>query len=482
LCDSYFTVWIFYMKHTTDSNSSERRLLMPAILFGLGLLCINSAGYAERFDKRGVAIPETPQAYIAAVTSISASQSGALLTLPLDARESWALLKQVLSGLGIKPEHRDDAQRRLVTEWILWTYDSDANSGSSKPPLRGLSRSYERHRFQFDVHQATSASGASIRVNDLARQKEIDVTPDSEYTWLKWKDFPTQSGASLTFLRRLQGDFEAAMVSRVVPATIAVPRPVDPAEQAGVAEGVQPREAASAPSPAADRSEPVSAPAMPEEALETQAKPDQTRTAIAPAPTAPLAAQSSTLSTGQSRAASRTSADARLGAAETGEKAATVAVETNTQASRSAAAPVRTQGGLLVDAGRQQTWAALLADLESLGVPLQNSDEDQYMLTTEWIDSSYDIENQQFVIRSKDEANWAFGWSGKGRQRHRFQLMLIPVDQGARTMIFAYHTGFQEETDRTPDSSQTLLYWQDHKTEPRIALAFLNRLRILVNP
>jgi hypothetical protein len=468
------------MKHTTDANSTERRFLMTGILFGLCLLCTTSASHAERFKKRGVSIPDASQVYIAGVTSISASETGAQLTLPLDGRESWLLLNQVLSGLGIKPEQRENAQRRLVTEWILWTYDSDANSASSKPPLKGLSRSYERHRFQFDVREDTSESGASIDINDIARQREVDITPDSEYAWLKWKDFPVQDGAALTFLRRLQGDFEAAMVSRVVPDTITVPRLVDPGKQAGSAGRVQPHETATAASPAAAQSAPLTKPEMPAAMPETQSPSVQTGTAIGSE--APQAAQSSAPSTAQSHAASRRSDEVRLGSPETAEKVATVAVEAKTQASRSPAAPLRIQGGLLVDAGRQQTWAALLVDLESLGVSLQSSDADQYMLTTEWIDSSYDNKNQQFVIRSKDEANWAFGWAGKGRQRHRFQLMLIPVDQGARTMIYAYHTGFQEETDRTPDSSRTLLYWQDHKIEPRIALAFLGRLRILVNP
>ena len=140
------------------------------------------------------------------------------------------------------------------------------------------------------------------------------------------------------------------------------------------------------------------------------------------------------------------------------------------------------QGGLLVNAGPDATWQALREALDALGVKLQSSDQRQHMLTTEWIDANYNRKNQQFLMASKNEERWAFNLWGKGRQRHRFQLILIPADGAATTMVYAYHSGFQGETDRTPDSSQTLLYWKDDATEPAIAMAFLRRLRLVVNP
>jgi len=142
--------------------------------------------------------------------------------------------------------------------------------------------------------------------------------------------------------------------------------------------------------------------------------------------------------------------------------------------------PREVQGGLLVDGGLDATWLALLPAIDALGIKLQSRDQAQHMLTTQWIDSTYDKKNQQFTLESKAEERWAFDLWGKGHQRHRFQLILIPLDGGARTMVYAYHTGFQVQTDRTPDSSQTLLYWKDHKTQPAVAMAFLRRLQLLV--
>lgn len=454
------------MKDTTDSNSRSRQDLTARILIGLCLLALTSPGQGERFKKRGVSISDPAQMYVSGVTTISGTETGAALTLPLDAHESWTLLQRVLSSLGVDNVNREEAQQQLVTEWILWTYDSDSDTGSSKPPLKTFSRSYERHRFRFNVSADKAESGAIIHISDIARQREVDITPDSEYAWLEWKDFPSQPGAAVTFLRRLQGNFEAAMVSRMVAATIAAPRSVESVQSSGGAGRIQATglavtesEATPGPATASVQSTPAPRPTVPPPAVEAPAQPEKAakpprRLTVTPSSPAP---------------------------AESGLEAATVSAETRIRPGRPPAAPVAVQGGLLVDAGRQRTWQALSAELDSLGVSLQTSDGGQYMLTTEWIDSSYEKKNQQFIIRSKDEAGWAFNWSGKGRQRHRFQLMLIPVDSGTRTMIYAYHTGFQEETDQTPDSSQTLLYWQDRKTEPHIAMAFLGSLRIVVD-
>ena len=135
---------------------------------------------------------------------------------------------------------------------------------------------------------------------------------------------------------------------------------------------------------------------------------------------------------------------------------------------------------MLVDAGLEASWLALLQAIDALDIKLQSSDPAQHMLTTEWINARYDKKNQQFTLESKNAERWAFDLWGKGHQRHRFQLILIPLDGGVRTMVYAYHTGFQVQTDRTPDSSQTLLYWKDHKTGPAVAMAFLRRLQLLV--
>ena len=169
---------------------------------------VGRPGYAARFDQRGVAVPDVPQLQAPTATHLGSDNNGAVLTLPRDPEAAWQLLTRVLGGLGIKPVQQVDGQRRLRTDWVLWTWDPDSGTGNSKPPLKGLSRTFERHRFKFSVNADAAGKGAVIEVRDAARQREVDVTPDSEYTWLKWTDAAPQAAAAHSFLRRLQGDIE----------------------------------------------------------------------------------------------------------------------------------------------------------------------------------------------------------------------------------------------------------------------------------
>lgn len=136
--------------------------------------------------------------------------------------------------------------------------------------------------------------------------------------------------------------------------------------------------------------------------------------------------------------------------------------------------------GLLVRASPAIAWPALLQSLDDLEITREHEDDRQHLLTTGWIDADYDDKNQLLVMRSKEGPEWAFNIFGKGIERHRFQLIMVPANEGERTIIYAYHTASQEQVDKTPDSSQTVLDWEDRKTDPDVAVALLRRLRILI--
>jgi len=467
------------------------------LAIALSLACLlfwADHGHAERLKQRGVAIPDAPDMFFQGTTRLDRNDSGADLTLPLDASETWQLLNRVLTDLGIKPKQQDAQRQLLLTDWVLWIWDPSLETGRSKPPLKALTRTYERHRFEFSVSTAEVNTGALIHISDAVRQREVDITPDSEYTWLQWQDAPVQADAAWSFMRRLQGNFESALSSRLMPSTVASPRIIEPVRTPEPAQQVTPV-APKAPAPASvpvtvivepARMLPVPVPApVPPQPVAKQriSKPSQTESpavelpqvvAEEPARVAnpPLPVPPPTV---EPQPTPVEPAPARP------DKPQTASMPPPADANiQPVPAPTVVQGGLLVDGGLDATWQALLTAIDALGIKLQSSDPVQHMLTTQWIDARYDKKNQQFAMESKTEERWAFDLWGKGQQRHRFQLILIPADGGARTMVYAYHTGFQVETDQTPDSSQTLLYWKDHKTEPAIAMAFLRRLQLVV--
>jgi hypothetical protein len=162
------------------------------LAIALSLMCFlfsTSHVHAERIKQRGVAIPDAPDMFVNGTTRLDRNESGADLTLPLGVNETWPLLNRVLSGLGIKPKQQDAQRHTLLTSWILWVWNPRLEAGRSKPPLKALSRTYERHRFEFSVSPAATDTGAVIHISDSARQKEVDITPDSAYTWLRMLGF-----------------------------------------------------------------------------------------------------------------------------------------------------------------------------------------------------------------------------------------------------------------------------------------------------
>jgi len=458
-------------------------LSMPAIsqrirplVIALGLACplfLTGHVHAERLQQREVSIPDASGMLVSAATRLDRSESGAELTVPLDTSETWQLLIRVLEHLSIKPRQQDAQSHRLFTGWILWTWNPGLETGRSKPPLKALSRTYERHRFEFSVSPDAASTGTVIHIRDSARQREVDITPDSEYTWLQWQDAAIQTDAAWSFMRRLQGDFESALSSRLMPPAVVSPHMTEPVQPSGStrqATQVTP-----------------TVPAYSSEPAVVNVAPAITPSAPLPVPAQPLLKQgSNALDRSQpgneksTRGANEQQSVEQTPARAEGHQDTAKQPTRGGVSEQPATTPLALQGGQLVDGGLDTTWQALLVAIDALGIELQGSDRPQYMLTTQWINAMYDKKNQQFTLESNTEKRWAFDLRGKGRQRHRFQLVLIALDGGTRTMVYAYHTGFQVETDQTPDSSQTLLYWKEHKNEPAIAMAFLRRLQIVV--
>jgi hypothetical protein len=142
-------------------------------------------------------------------------------------------------------------------------------------------------------------------------------------------------------------------------------------------------------------------------------------------------------------------------------------------------APVKpAANGLLVSASPAVAWPALLQALHDLEIPIDQEDGQQHLLTTGWVNADYDEKNHLLVLRSEEV--WAFNMFGKGIERQQYQVVMVPANQGVRSIIYAYNTGYQQQIDQTPDSSQTLLVWEDQDTSPDVALALLRRLRIVI--
>jgi len=409
----------------TDKLLTKGLWILTALCLALGPA--GPAFAAKSGQNRGVIIPDAEKVYAGVSTKIRATAEGAIWTVPLPRRQAWQVLKRALQRRGIGFTETDGETPSLLTEWVAWEYDAAAATGHSQRPHFGSQGTVERHRFRFELVNGSPDSPTEFRLRDAVRQKQVDIAPDSEYLWMEWRDFPLQAGAAFTFGRRLQGDYEVVMSLQSV---TVLPQPITkpPAPGPGRAVTAQPTADQQVTGKAASSLPVVPPPPVgtPTASVPVQAAPPAT---TAPRPT-----------------------------------------------------PVtRTATGLLVDAPVDTVWGALLLALENLKVDVETADKSQLMIVTGWVNANYDKKGQQLQIHSDDDSGWAFDWRGNGPQRHRFQLVLIGAGNGDKTLVRAYHTGFQEQVDQTPDSSQTLLTWENHRTDPRVAAAFLRRLRIIVN-
>ncbi|MEE8342977.1 MAG: hypothetical protein V3R51_04170 [Gammaproteobacteria bacterium] len=403
-------------------------------LMGIGFAVASWAGSNER--RSGVYLPDESTAALAnTATAFVSSPEGVYLAVPLDPNKAWSALDQTLRRLGIAATEKNRAQGYWATTWVMWVYDPGTDRGTSKPGTRLGERIFERHQFAFAVKSAApGGTGARIQIADQARQRQVDITPDSEYTWLEWQAAATQPAAAAACLRRIHRDYESVVVTTAVTTE-------------ATAGGGQ---------------------------MEAQSMYPGAVTAPVP-PRAPVTDQS---------AAPRPPVQVR--GAPASMSAAAVEPAQRPAQGRSPLPRVQqpratpTESGLFVRATPDHTWRTLIAALEALGVTVDYQSPQQRILVTDWVNGSFDRNNKTFELRSKKARNWAFNWRGRGIKRHRFKLAVVAMDSGPHSMVRVDHLGFQEQIDETPDSSQTILVWQDRPSSGQIALAFLHRLRLTV--
>ena len=406
--------------HNEKWKSRDLWLVLACFLVA-SLSGVTSAARPDR--KQGVIIPDAERVYSDVSTDIRETEQGAEWQIPLPGQQAWEVLKRSLTRLGVTYTENGSEPPQLLTGWITWGYDAVTNTGHSKRPHFGFPGTTELHRFRFQLAKSVPGEPTKIIITDAAYQKQVEIAPDSEYEWLEWRAFDPQPGAAYTFGRRLQGEYQATMSLEPVSTVIqpSPPQVIGPAiKTEHAAESI------------ADKAPEVVVPSLPPVQVPPQpvVKPVQDLTPV----TSPKR--------------------------------------------KSSVTPLAT--GLQVSMPLANTWNALLRALEELKIDIETVDRNQLLMVTRWVYANYDPKSQQLHFRSGDDSGWAFSWLGGGSQRHRFQLVVIDAGQG-RTLIRAYHTGFQEQIDQTPDSSQTLLAWEDRKTDPQIASTFLRRLRIVDN-
>lgn len=437
------------------------------------------------------------------LTDIIIDGNEIILQVPGNVSEVWNTLKKTLRRLGVPffskklSSNGSPSTERFAhafkTNWVSWNVDFVTGKGVSGSglldALKGKNR--ERHKFLFHVLSGAEKGTTFIQVVDAERQAEVDIAPDSIYSWLEWQKQPPQPEAAHTFLQRIQGVYELAMTSHlIVVPDIPKPNvlkktpivPVSPSTNPSTSvlkpKVLEPTAQASEVSDSASKEARAPETSQPIQRTSSQRKPKQS--VAKENKKATLETISIHKSSVPKNAVSKATSNPKI--SESKKADSKMDSEPKKDKKQSDRGTLTATNALWIQKKNDETWDALLKTFEKFEISIQMKDPEQMILSTGWLNYFYDKKNQSLRRYPKDKPSWAFNLMGDGRERHRIQLTVLPTNQGAETLIYAFHTGSQELTDQTPDSSQTNLVWEGRETNANIASAFLRLLstRLLV--
>ncbi len=429
------------------------RMLPPLLCLGLAI-----APGTEAWAARA-ALPERKAVVIeddlggSGRFNVLETEAGGYLPAGPDADVAWQNLRDMLSRLRIPLEREDAAQRELVTGWVRWKVDPKTGRAFSEIDLLHkvmFTPLMEDHRFRMWIDTSTGA--ARLHIADSERMEEYQFNDDPGYNWIKWREAPPDPLAARTFLRHVQGVYEAVGATRLVVAHQAGPAPVSlvaaPSPAVAAAAPVTAQAAvslvsappAASPAPSRPVAPPVAAPALtPRAAVPAPASAGVRQVVVQPAPVQPVAVLQPA-----------------------------VAVQ--------AAAP-QLANALLVRAPEAETWRALHQAMQGMEMTIATQDEAQGRIDTAWLDYRYDEERDRFERNPDESRQYFFGFSGPKKQRHTFQLTLATGEAPDTTLIYARQLAWDAQDFRTPGGGGELfLIWKTRTPSREAEMAFLRML------
>ncbi len=455
------------MKSSRAARRLGRGLLLALVLGGAMLPAAQAA--KDMPERRAVEI-DARLSVGAGRAAFVETMAGGLFATGTDADTAWRTLKELLARLDIPIESEDAARHELVTGWVRWKVDPKTGKAMSKLEL--LQRAVatplmEDHRFRFKVE--ADGTDARLAVADHAQLQEYRFTDDPDYTWIKWREAPPDPRAARTFLKHIQGAYEATLSTRIVEVPTASPAPVSLV--------VAPPPAAVPASPAPEPTPaPVHIVAVPPPVFSPVP-------AIVPAPTTAPTTQASPPPVPAPSVASppfvQPAAPPSAPAAPASvPSAAPLAPTAPAPAVLPAQTPARTAerlgNALLVRASPEATWAALIEAARAMEITFTARDAENLAAVTDWIDYRYNARKQRFERNPDESQKLVYGFSGPQRQRHRFEFRLVPGKEAGTTLIHVVHLAWEAQDFRTPGGGDDLaLVWRMQQPNRESILAFL---------
>lgn len=481
---------------TSTPNRAQKTSLLhglkttPNILANIVFICflcsfLNIAVARDKSDDSvGFTIPKkliTAEAPTSLV--VHKDHKGSYLRIYHHDSDAWSVLKESMSVIGIPMFSMDENEHAIITDWVFWIYDDKTGHVSSKPKfsLSGA-QGRERHRFVFTLEEDEQPNYTKIRISDKQREHEYEVAPDSEFIWLKWEQAESQPEAAAAFLEVVAKAFTSASHTKIVSTNSLETNQ----HTESIARVVDVGQTLSKPATEVQQKRVIGKKKIKVKSTESKAVLHKqcTQKDINYYLTNGYSNKQITKLCSVQFVDTPVEHEVEVPIYEDAPAPADAQTSTNntslaaTQVNNKYAS-INGKKGLLIKASPNKTWDAIIKWAKDIKLPIASNNSNEYILTTNWAEYTYNDKKSSLEMREKDSVLWAFNIFGNGLQRHKFQIKLLS-NNNQDSIVVIEHQGYQVQVDDAPDSSVSLLTWEDQETNDEIATALLRKLRLYI--
>jgi hypothetical protein len=197
---------------------------MNNILIPVAVLLLSLTSTASFSDNNnGITIDDKEPYPLYKYSRISDSEktpSIILLESPTQDADASVTTTNILKTIGVPFQVISESPAIYQTDWISWHYDVD-----SKKTLSSINNAFfslntrDKYKFKITISTAEQQNApvqSTLTFENILRQQQHDITPDTEMVWLKWKDEKPDKNAIKAFMQRIQTEYEIIALSSIV--------------------------------------------------------------------------------------------------------------------------------------------------------------------------------------------------------------------------------------------------------------------------
>jgi hypothetical protein len=147
------------------------------------------------------------------------------LLLKGDESDDYLIVSKMLDNMGAPYQVVSESPAIFQTGWISWHYHAKSKEAMSAFSNRVFTLN-RRDKYKFRIAIIKTQQHPVLTLDKIKREREVDITPDTEMVWLKWVKKEPDNNAVSAFLQRLQTEYELRMLISNAPAPKASVVPV----------------------------------------------------------------------------------------------------------------------------------------------------------------------------------------------------------------------------------------------------------------